>query len=183
MQRGRQQHQLWTPSILVFTHPREIWWVFLLRSVFTWSGSNPQFITTKYLFVWTILSRELPFLMPRLWKLMTVLVTLQCNWNIRDLINSETCHLKPSAEVVSSWWFPAWDFLFMLCCPISFAPLLQLPYFTSTKYHHCGNSLWHKTELKSLVSPYFFPSSQPLLLSLCFSDWRTKHVLGECLAV
>lgn len=98
-----------------------------------------------------------------LWKLLTVFLTLQCNWNIRDLINSETCHHKPSAEVVSSWWFPGCDFLFMLCCPISFAPLLQFLHFILTKYHYCGNSLWHKTELRTFGSD-FFPSSQPLFL-------------------
>lgn len=98
-----------------------------------------------------------------LWKLLTVFVTLQCNWNIRDLINSETCHHRPSAEVVSSWWFPGCDFLFMLCCPISFAPLLQFLHFILTKYHYCGNSLWHKTELRTFGSD-FFPSSQPLFL-------------------
>lgn len=114
----------------------------------------------------------------RLWKLMTVLVTQQCNWNIRDLINSETCHLKPSAEVVSSWWFPCCDFLFMLCCAISFTPLWHLLHFALTKYYHCGNSLRHKTELRTLVSPDFFPSCQPLLLTLFFLWLENKAHAG-----
>lgn len=60
--------------------------------------------------------------------------------------------------------------------------MLQLLHFTSPKYHHSGNSLWRKTELRTLLSSDFFTTSQLLLLSLCFFDWGPMHMLSEWLA-